>query len=128
MKCKYGDIWLTGEAPGEEMRENLLRLTQALATPPIGGASGASLQAYGNRWAELPVTLIQEHAGDLEALLYIHTLPWLLPESATLLLEEGTRSWSYAVAAWSNLQAVRDKGPAVALQITFAVTGPATIT
>jgi len=121
---------LSGDVPGEEMRENLLRISQAIAVPPIIGATGRDLQSHGNRFAELPVPLVVGKADPLAAAIYCHTLPWNLPETGSLLLEEDlggvTRSWEYASAAWRTMVVGRG-GESITLEILFVVSGAASV-
>lgn len=125
MKVRYGDLWLSGSTPGEELREHFARISQLGGAGDLAGSPGASLYQWGNRYCTFPVRLTSGHAGELEALLYCHRLPWILPDKAPLLFREElpqAREWLYADATWTSLRASRD-GVSVSAEIVFIAAG-----
>lgn len=131
MKCKYGNLWLTGTPWQEDCGAVQLSAQQLASVIPLIGAASPSVRGMGNVVDTLPVPIILQLASELDVLRYIAELPWLLPNSGTLLLSEqiGTVKLEilYATAIWTGVQRSRS-GTAAILTYNFTVKGPPTFT
>ena len=131
MKCKYGDMWLTGTPWQEDCGAVQWSAQQAVSLIPLIGGVSPSLRGMGNVADQLPVPVVLQLGNEMDALRYVAELPWLVPKQGALLFTEqvGTTKLSilYATAVWNGVQRQRS-GAAVILIYNFTVKGPPTFT
>lgn len=127
MRCKYGDIWLTGLPWNEDCGEIVWSASQLVEVTPLVRAVTPFLAGRGNVAEQLPVPIVIQNNDVLDALQYIVELPWLLPSEGTLVFVETTPTneltITYPLAAWNGVQRQRI-GSALVLTFNFTITGP----
>jgi len=125
MRCKYGNVWLTGVAWQEEMEDAPLRFTQSVEVFSLVEATDAVIETYGNRVVEIPVPVLLAKESKFDAADYLHGLREMLPASGALrFIEEVGESRlaiTYASACFQNAIAIR-RGDSIGVQYTFLVT------
>ncbi len=129
MRCKYGDIWLTGLPWNEDCGEIVWSASQLVEVTPLVRAVTPFLAGRGNVAEQLPVPIVLQSDDVFTALRYIIELPWLLPTQAALVFiesaEGNTLTITYPLAAWNGVQR-RRLGTALELTYNFTITGPPT--
>lgn len=126
MKCKYGDVWLTGTPWQEDCGAVQWSAQQLVQVTPLIGGVTPHIAGRGNLTDRIPVPIILAVADSDAALRYCAELPWLLPTEGVLRFEEGASLViSYASAVFNTVTR-RRIGLSVELVFDFTVTGPPT--
>jgi hypothetical protein len=127
MKCKYGDVWLTGTPWQEDCGEVQWSAQQLVQVTPLVGGVTPHIAGRGNLADRIPVPIILSLADTATALRHCAELPWLLPTEGILRFEEGSLVIQYAKAAFNTVTR-RRSGLSVELVFDFTVSGPPTFT
>ena len=126
MRCKYGNVWLTGLPWYEDCGEVIWDAAQAVDVKPLVRSSEPYIRGMGNRTESLPVPVILQAPSELDALRYIADLPWTLPDNGSLVFIEqfGTvkLTITYTKAAFQKVTR-RRVGVSVEAVYSFIITG-----
>jgi hypothetical protein len=126
MKCKYGDIWLTGTPWQEGAGAVEWTAEQLVDVVSLIGANTPKISGRGNVADRVPVPLVRNFNTPEDALQFIAELPWQLPKDGELRFEEGTLVVVFPKAAFTGLKR-RRTGVSVDVVCEFTVSGPPTI-
>ena len=126
MKCKYGDVWLTGTPWQEGCGEVEWSADQAVDVTALIGAVTPHIAGRGNVADKVPVPISLSFPSAEAALQFCAELPWQLPADGELRFEDGILVIVFPKAAFTNVTRQR-RGTAVDLEFEFTVTGPPVI-
>lgn len=125
MKCKYGDVWLTGTPWQEDCGEIQWSAQQLVQVTPLIGGVTPSVVGRGNTADRIPVPIVLSLTDSAAALRHCAEIPWILPKDGALRFEEGSFTILYPKAAFNSVTRRRN-GNSVLLVFDFTVTGPPT--
>lgn len=126
MKCKYGDVWLTGTPWQEDCGEVAWSADQEVDVMAIIDAATPRITGRRNVADSVPVPISRTFSSAEEALQFCAELPWQLPAQGTLRLEEGGLVVVFPAAAFKNVKRQR-QGLLVQVTYEFTVAGPPAI-
>lgn len=132
MKCKYGDVWLTGLPWQEDTGGVQWSGQQAVQVDDLLRAATPFIAGRGNVVDNLTVPIVRTFGTAHAAARLLAEQIWDLPADGELVfyVTEGDSVLviTYPKAAWSNLTRRWLGQTALQLNFTFTVTGPPVVT